>query len=188
MKNKIGAIIYFISLTFLSGFNFTYPETLSTGIRTQQQLSNPEIINLFKQKLPISKDIIITSVPRGVIVSINSNIFFEQDKTEIKDCSKNILLTIGDIIKSINKLCIIEGHDKNSISENTNSDWEFSVNRAENIVNFLIENNNINSKTIRAIGFGQIMPFSETVSFGKNMSRRIDFVILNYPEFDHILH
>ena len=49
--------------------------------------------------------------------------------------------------------------------------------RAEKIADYLIKAGNLNHEQIRAIGFGEFVPYSDP---GAEMNERIDFVILNW--------
>ncbi len=138
-------------------------------------LSSIDMLNLFKQNLALDNEISYNIVPRGLVVSINSEIFFEDGEDELKESSKQTLNQLGQIIKYIDKPCEIEGHTTNLNSETT-SNWEISMMRAEKIVNYLIENTPLNPKNIRAIGFGDIVPHN----YKSDLDKRIDFVIITY--------
>ena len=86
-------------------------------------------------------------------------------------------------MKYINKPCVIEGNALTQSDTDTLSNIELSVIRADEIVEFMIKNNGIDPKILRAIGFGNIMPFNDNVSYKGHLDKRIDFVILNY-EFE----
>lgn len=187
MKNKIVVFIYFICLAILfSIYDKTIaveqPQNLqiSASFIDNQFTSNAEIEELFRQNLNLGECILYSTVPRGVIVSINSIVFFDDGKDEIKECSKEILNKIAQIIKFIDKPCIIEGNtNKNSYMTSIyRSDWEISMVRAERIADYLIKAANLKHDQIRAIGFGEFIPYTNDTR--TEMNQRIDFVILNY--------
>ncbi len=191
MRNKIAEITYFICLAILSEiFLPVYALKNDTRIQITASLtenkynSTEEIENLFKTNIEPQNEIVYTKVPRGLIVSINSSIFFEEGQDEIKEDSKTILNKIGEILKITDKSCVVEDNSGNKSPQSSiyQSNWEFSIVRAEKIAQYLIKCQNLNPKKIRAIGFGEIMPFNDNVSYGLNMNRRIDFVILNYEK------
>jgi len=192
VENKIRKTIYFVCLTILSGFiqnvlaqnscsdeNFRITATLSENKYSLTQ----EIENLFKQSLTkIDKTVIYTKVPRGLIVSIDSTVFFDGNDDELKESSKQFLDKIGEILQFLDKSCVIEGNTKIVREENSiyNSNWEISMVRAQKITEYLIKCHHVNPQKIRSIGFGGIMPFKENVFYNGSLNQRIDFVILNY--------
>lgn len=189
MRNKIAALIYFICLTILFS-NSTRVFGLEKELDTQNlqisasfiDNSTSDIEKLFRNNLNLGDCILYSTVPRGLIVSINSAVFFDDGKDEIKECSKEILNKIAQIIKFIDKPCIIEGNTtKNTYTRSIyRSDWEISMVRAERIADYLIKAGNLSHDQIRAIGFGEFVPFN--TSNNVEMSQRIDFVILNYGQ------
>ena len=183
MRNKIIALIYFICLAILFGISqkgiaVEQPKNLQISASFIDD-STTEIEKLFRNNLTLGDCIFYPTVPRGLIVSINSIVFFDDGKEEIKECSKEVLNKIAQILKFINKPCIIEGNTtKNSYTSSIyRSDWEISMVRAEKIADYLIKAGNLNHEQIRAIGFGEFVPYSDP---GAEMNERIDFVILNW--------
>ncbi len=186
MKNKNSGIRYFILLTILSGL-LTNTQAFETGIQISEKpaevnyIHNSDIENLFRNTLPSTDIAIYTPVPRGLIISFDSNIFFEEGLDEIKENSKILLNNIGEIIKYLDKSCIIEGNAKASTIKNThyNTNWEISIIRAEKIVQYLIKNQQLNPQKIHAVGFGEKIPLLKN---NTEYNQRIDFVILNYEK------
>lgn len=189
MRNKIAALIYFICLTILFS-NSTRVFGLEKELNTQNlqisasfiDNSTSDIEKLFRNNLNLGDCILYSTVPRGLIVSINSIVFFDDGKDEIKECSKEILNRIAQILKFIQNPCVIEGNTTKDTYTTSiyRSDWEISMVRAERIADYLIKAGNLNHNQIRAIGFGEMMPFADNVSSEGNLNQRIDFVILNY--------
>lgn len=183
MRYKFAALTYFICLTIL----FSAPLKIMADEQPKNlQISasfiddsTVEIEKLFRNNLNLGDCIYYSTVPRGLIVSINSIVFFDDGKDEIKECSKEVLNKIAQILKFINTPCIIEGNTtKNSYRSSIyRSDWEISMVRAEKIADYLIKAGNLNHEQIRAIGFGEFVPYKDP---GAEMNERIDFVIINY--------
>ena len=181
MQNKIRNFIYFICIAILSGFNMSansecdYKITASLSEK-QYNITN-EIENIFKNHLyNYNSSIIYTQVPRGLVLSIDSSIFFEENDYEIKETSKELLNKIGEVIKYLDKPCLIEGNAKLSGIQNPDfpSNWEISTARAQKITEYLIIKHKLNPQKIQAIGFGEKIP--------NNLNQRMDFVIINYEE------
>lgn len=181
MKNKIWKAIYFIYLIILSGFIFPCHALDIQTATGYIQNSTEDIEALFRNNIPLQDSIIYTQVPRGLVVSLDSLIFFENGSDEILECSKCLLDIIGEILLFIDKPCIIESNTPKNTYQTScyRSDWELTMVRAEKIADYLIKVRKIPPEKIRAAGFGAMMPFDDNVSFKGNLNRRIDFVIQN---------
>ena len=139
---------------------------------------NIDIENLFKKEL--ADDVIYSSVPRGLIISIDENTLFDGCDTEIKPESLHILNRISEILKKIKNYCVIENHTQD-ICTNELEEWEISMIRAGNIVDYMIKNNSVRPEQIFDIGYGENMPLNEGINQkAKAFNNRVDFVILNY--------
>jgi flagellar motor protein MotB len=74
----------------------------------------------------------------------------------------------------------VEGNALTQSDADMLSNMELSIIRADEIVEFLINKNQISPNLLRSIGFGNMMPFYDNVSYKGHMDKRIDFVIFNY--------
>ncbi len=137
---------------------------------------------LFKAAIPLNEGIIYTKVPRGLIISINEQYFFERGSIKIKQSSLYILDAIISVFKNIDNLCVIEDHsDADGVGEsNYNSNWELTIARSTNIVQYFIRYGGISPEKVFGYGFGEFMPFKDNVSETGNMDNRIDFVFIDY--------
>lgn len=190
MKNKIKELTYFIFFTVLLGIytgcyaSTQEPTKISAKLTQSYYAPTLEIEKLFKEKLNLDQSVIYTKVPRGLIVSISSSVFFEDGQDELLETSKPILHKIGELLNNLHNKCIVEGnteHDTYKKSE-YKTNWELSTIRSDKIVEYLIKTENVHPKKIDAVGFGEIMPFKNNVSYKGNMNNRIDFVIINYEQ------
>ena len=143
-----------------------------------------EIENMFRSQLKLGNAVLYTKVPRGLVVSIDSSVFFNEGKDELLESSKPVLYTIAAILKTLNNQCIVEGNTDADSWETSNyaSNWELSTVRAGKIVEYLVKVEKVNPHRINSIGFGEMMPFYDNVSYKQNMNKRIDFVIINYEK------
>lgn len=192
MRNKIRRIKYFIYFIILSGFIIpTFASEISqnshqiTGQLTQNKYNqSSNIEDLFSKNLNLGNCIIYTKVPRGLVVSICSTVFFDEGQDILLESSKTILSTIAQILKTMNKSCSIESNTAYNSYEKSKykSNWELSTVRAGKIADYLIKVEKVNPQKIHAIGFGEFMPFKSNVDYKNSMDKRIDFVILNYEK------
>ncbi len=187
MKNKIRKLLYFIYLIILSGFILPCLGLENLTKTGYIQNSTENIENIFKNNIPVKDSIIYSQVPRGLVVSLDSFLFFDQNSDEILESSKCLLDIIGEILKFIDKPCIIESNISKNTYQNScyRSDWELTMVRAEKIADYFIKTLKIPPEKIRAAGFGSMMPFDDNVSYQGNLNHRIDFVILNPTSFIH---
>ncbi len=136
----------------------------------------------FRQKIEVNEGIIFSKVPRGLVISFDEKIFFNEGESRIKENSLYILDALAVELGKISNDCVIENHtdDLANINEEYNYQWEMSLARASNISQYLICCGNIDSKRLFSLGYGEFMPFRDNVSSQNGMDKRIDFVILEY--------
>lgn len=197
MKNKIVGIAYLVWLTFTLSVQIpTFSldcinsSNKSLIVKLEHSTFGPtkNIEHLFKQQLPQNDSIIYTKVPRGLVISIKSEVFFADGDVEILDSAKSILHAIAQTLKTIPNECVIESHSVNENFENSyRYNWELTTIRADKIVQYLIKEEKLNPQKIEAIGFGEIMPFFDNVNSNANLNRRIDFVIINYEKVEPLI-
>ena len=176
MNIKILAIWSFIYLTFLFfvlpvGADITYDNSEKTDIAS--------IMRYMQKNFP-DNDILYNIVPRGVVISGPVSELFEDEHLDIKSDAKDFLNRFGKIIKYINKPCVIEGNALTQKDSDNISNLELSIMRADMLVEFFIKNSGVLPDMLRGIGFGDMAPFDDNVSYKEHLNRRIDFVILNY--------
>lgn len=140
-----------------------------------------EIEKLFRQNLRIGEAVKYAIVPRGLVVSIDSSVFFEEGYDEILESSKPVLSNIAQILKSLNNDCIVEGNTEFYTYQNSEyqSNWELSIVRAEKITDYLIKTEQVNPLSITSVGFGEFEPIKNGIGIKND---RIDFVIINYDK------
>lgn len=148
-------------------------------------INKPEVDRmekLFKAAIPLKDGVIYTKVPRGLIVSINEQYFFDRGAIKIKQSSLPILDSIISVFKTLDTYCIIEDHsDPDGVSDSRyKSNWELTIARSTNIVQYFIRYGCVDPDKIFGFGFGEFMPFKDNVSEKAGMDNRIDFVFIDY--------
>lgn len=146
------------------------------------EAKKPDIIKEIVTIIPNRKNITITTVPRGIILSIAQSELFDENSDRISHCGKILLAKIADLLNNFGNKCTIEAHteerlDKNGIYE---EDWEISIVRANAVAEYMVKILGIESERIFPLGFGKIMPFFENVAPKDFADNRIDFVIFDY--------
>lgn len=173
MKN-LYIFILIIIVIFCTGFSDNIYIAYKPDIDTLEEL--------FKSNLPKACDTTYTKVPRGLIISIDESCFFNEGEARIKESSLYILNKIVYLLKNLSNYCVVEDHTQNNDFSKSDykEDWELSMTRSANIVEYMIKYGHIEPTRIFALGFGEYMPFRDNVAPQKNMENRIDFVIIQY--------
>ncbi len=172
MKNLYFAILLLITI-FCSGFSDSV-----LNINLSYQPNANRLKTIFQNSLPDS-GIIYTIVPRGLIISIDENLFFNKDEVKIKESSLYILDIISCLLNQLSNYCVIENHTEERGQDNTRN-WEISIARASNIAEYMIKYRKLPTEKVFSLGFGEIMPFKDNVAPRNGINNRIDFVILEY--------
>lgn len=182
MNNRV--IIFFLILVVF--FCTGYSESV-TDIFVSYQPNVDRLETIFKTYLPSSIEIVYTKVPRGLIISINEDCFFNDGEARIKESSLIILDTISAVISKLSNYCIVENHtEANNLKDSYyDENWELSLVRADNIIQYMILYGKVPSEKLFALGYGEFMPFKDNVAplnkqICYNPDKRIDFVILEY--------
>lgn len=164
--------------------NYSY-SLESKVFSTQKYLSNNNIEQIFKSNLGNIPSIIYTKVPRGLVISLDSSIFFEKESVELKDSSLELLNKISILISEVGKPCVVEANSTEKVQRGDfeKSNLELTIVRAQNIAQYIVNTKLVPLNQIYAIGFGEIMPFRDNVDYREDMDNRIDFVILNYEKY-----
>lgn len=187
MKNSFKYLIGLFCVALASNV-FSYADDLYVPLITGELTHNYhpstlDIERLFKEKLQLNNTMIIyTKVPRGLVISIDSSVFFEKGKDKLLESSKPILKLLSEVIISLPNDCVVEGNVVSMGKSDYSDNWELSTVRAEKIVDYLIKTHQVNPQKIDAVGFGEFMPFEDNVDYRGNLENRIDFVIINYEK------
>jgi outer membrane protein OmpA-like peptidoglycan-associated protein len=114
---------------------------------------------------------------KGEVIHLRG-INFDFAKATIRPDSYPILDEAAQNMKEIPELKVqIEGHTDNIGSNEYNQ--KLSEERANAVRNYLISRHGIQSTRIVAVGFGESRPIADnTTDEGRQLNRRIDFVIL----------
>ena len=147
---------------------------------------NPDIIQLensFRAALGNNKTVVAyTKVPRGLIVSIEESMLFNKGSVQIRQDGYKILDCFVAVLSQFDNRCVVESHTEENFSENSEykEDWEISIRRANAISDYLVNKGKLAQERIFPLGFGEFMPYKETVSKIGFFDNRIDFVIIDY--------
>ncbi|HET9487701.1 MAG TPA: OmpA family protein [Chryseosolibacter sp.] len=124
---------------------------------------------------PVTKDLMLQPIEVGVTVRLK-NIYFDFDKTTLKDESFPELNKVVDFLKQNESVEIeISGHTDNKGSDDYNA--TLSQGRSEAVVNYLISQG-VDSFRLAAHGYGESKPIDTNDSDeGRANNRRVEFTI-----------
>jgi len=191
VKNQINKVIYFICLTILSSYTNSICLGENSDIQlsaqfTQNQYPDTDFIeDLFRTNLQDSAPkAIYVKIPQGLVISLESSLFFEQNSSTINEQSKDLLDKIGYLIKTLDIPCTIECSSNSNLKQNSlySFQWEISTVRAGKIAEYLMKTSEISPDKIRSIGYGDIAPYKNSAAQNDSFNNRIDIVITNYDK------
>jgi chemotaxis protein MotB len=139
-------------------------------------------INSMSQTDGQENNISVITDERGIVISIMDKAFYDTGKADLKDRARDTLSRIAPVIKTLPNEIRIEGHTDN-VPINTaefKSNWELSVRRATEVVQYLIEKGGISPKRISAAGYGEYRPVAANdTDTNRAMNRRIEIIVVN---------
>lgn len=118
---------------------------------------------------------------RGLIIHIMESALFSEGSADLENKAVEILDLVADRIVGLPNHIRIEGHTDDRTIETMKypSNWELSAARATEVVRYLIDNHNIPSDKISALGYGQFRPVKPNTSIeNRALNRRVDVLIL----------
>lgn len=131
----------------------------------------------------LDPDVSLTETPRGIRLTFREKILFDLGKADIKPGAKQVLNTIGGILKEVSNEVSIEGHTDNTPFRNEgspfHSNWELSGARAQTVMNYLIQSNHLPPERFHFVGYGEYKPVVKNdTAAHKAMNRRVNVVVI----------
>lgn len=117
---------------------------------------------------------------REIKITLKEPVLFKIGSAEILPTSHDALSKIASVLEDISNTIIIEGHTDN-LPMRKGSNWELSLARAVNIVDFFVNNMGLNRNKFMTIGYGEYKPLVPNDSY-ENMARnrRIEISIVRF--------
>jgi chemotaxis protein MotB len=118
---------------------------------------------------------------RGLTVSLAEAGFFDPGSAVMKPKALEILDRIAEKVRTIHAHLRVEGHTDNTPIHTAQfpSNWELSTSRATHVLQYLLENSQIEPVRLSAIGYGEYRPVADNAKpDGRSANRRVDLVIL----------
>ena len=151
-------------------------------------IAKKKAVSLFAPEVKSAK-ITISSDERGVVISLASDVFFEQGCAVLNiDETRDILLKLSKFFQDSelkNRRFRIEGHTDSTPVDNEYfpSNWELSSARATNVLHYLSDFG-VNEQQFSIAGYADTRPmFSNETKEGQAYNRRVDIIILDEGHF-----
>jgi outer membrane protein OmpA-like peptidoglycan-associated protein len=117
---------------------------------------------------------------RGVVITLDDEVLFDVDRSELKPGAMTQLQRIADVMKNdTQRDVLIEGHTDSTGSDSYN--LGLSQRRAQAVANAL-RSAGVDQARIRTEGLGETMPVAtnETLA-GRQQNRRVEIILLEQP-------
>lgn len=180
-----GIILLIFSLQLANVVFAKNPDANTVYVSAVVSQNGIIIKQMLEKTLPEKTPVIYTFVPRGLIVSIREDVFFQGDSINIKLSALDTLNAIVNVLNEINNNCTIESHTEghDNPEGNFDSNWEISMVRANVVTDYLVFCGKISPNRVFSLGYGDMMPFKDNVSAtNAGFDKRIDFVIFDYNQ------
>ncbi len=151
-------------------------------------VTKKKAVSLFAPEVKSAK-ITISSDERGLVISLASDVFFEEGSASLNiEETRDILLKLSKFFQDSelkNRRFRIEGHTDNNPVESDvfPSNWELSAARAANVLHYLADFG-VDENAFSIAGYADTRPmFSNETKEGQAYNRRVDIVILDEGHF-----
>ncbi|HAX61969.1 MAG TPA: hypothetical protein DCX95_05375 [Elusimicrobia bacterium] len=135
-------------------------------------------VNIQEKIIPEVKNISVKEEKRGLVVNLASSVLFDSGKAELKPASYPVLNEVVKLMQEYpeNKI-LIEGHTDSYGSNAYNK--KLSEKRAQAVVSILVSKYAVNSKRLKAVGYGEEKPIADNkTAAGREQNRRVEIIIL----------
>ena len=138
-------------------------------------------IKALVEQLKMGKDITVTSSQRGTVMRLSDTVLFDLGKADLLPQAIPFLHKIRAMIKKTSCDVHIEGHtdDLPIRTKRFPSNWELSTARAVNCLRFFVEKDEISSRRVSAVGFGEFHPIAPNDGpENRRKNRRVEIVFV----------
>ena len=144
--------------------------------RVAQQLRG-----LFKQSTGLSLSpgaIEVIRSDKGYRIRLGEYLLFKPGSDLIKRQNLPFLYAVGKRLVRMGHSVQVEGHSDAAMTVTPEANWQLSINRAFNVVQFLVQGVKFKPEKISLSGFGDTRPISEnTTPQGRSRNRRVELVV-----------
>jgi len=119
----------------------------------------------------------------SIVINLESNALFNSGRARLNPAGRRLVGQVAGVLNTIGNSVIVEGHtDSIPVSGDLTaifpSNWELSVARAANTVNFLQSRGSVDPARLSALGFGEHRPVApNNTREGRALNRRVEIVV-----------
>lgn len=149
-------------------------EKIETGL-------TPNMIEDTLNALNSDPEIRATYTKKGVRITLDNTILFQNGIADINIQCLPVLDKITTIIEKISSPVRVEGHTDNVPINSSKfpSNWELSIARAVNVVEYFAETKKIAPKRLSAVGYGESKPlFPNDTPAHRAENRRVEIILV----------
>jgi len=120
-------------------------------------------------------------VPRGIAITLESNILFAEAVAQLDPGGLPLLAKIARVLKEREGLIRIAGHTDNLpiYTPRFPSNWELSAARAVNVLKYFVDAGGIDPRRLAAVGYGASKPLGPNETQEQRArNRRVEIVIV----------
>lgn len=153
---------------------------LPDGISGGMEVAAAELASRVKG-LEELRGITTRETKRGLLIRLESEIFFDSGKADINPAALPAIEKIGEVVRNVPNDIRVEGHTDN-VPIKTDafpSNWELSTARALAVVRYFIERSGISPARLSAAGYGESRPVADNdTSPGRARNRRVEILLV----------
>lgn len=132
------------------------------------------------------KDVAVNHQPRGLVISLPSQILFEQGKSELSSESKVIIYSIGKILSRVKNRIEVIGHTdpqlpkQNEQKKQPSNNWQLSLDRSIAVAEILKESGYKKEIQVRGLSSARYDELPKTIAEQERLTlaRRVDIMIM----------
>ncbi|MGL4345831.1 MAG: OmpA/MotB family protein [Cellulosilyticaceae bacterium] len=186
LSNSLSGIFSGSPYVIGEGGTLNPPTTSTASTSTTPQPSKTEQIKkdvqMYLATNKLKNEVDMRIEPRGLVISLKENAFFESGKADLLPAYEQNILEISKMLAQLGNDIVVEGHTDNQPIHNSAfaSNWELAAIRAINVVELLINKGQLNPNKLSAVSYGEYRPVApNTTADGRAKNRRIDIVLLS---------
>lgn len=139
-------------------------------------------LKTYSRDLGLERDVSFSTEEKGLVMRLSDNVLFNLGKAELSSGGNSFLEKVAVLLKKTSHYILIEGHTDNLPihSKMFPSNWELSTARAVNVLRYFLEEGELTSKRLSAVGYGEFRPVSPNdTPENRAINRRVELVLNN---------
>jgi len=184
-----------ITVDFVNPSNKNLPEQNEKYIESAEEMVIDAQRQIYEMEMDIAKEELREAVEQQgigdkveiieekdfIIVRLESELFFDSGRAEIRPEAYPVLEQMAEILKNMDNEILVSGHTDN-VPINTplfRSNWELSTARATTVVRYFTETLGLDPVKFTATGNGEFRPIADnSTPEGRQRNRRIEIMIM----------